>query len=221
VDTVFLILSVLIIVFQTIGILCGGIGGLARWLLSPVKVKTKFSVVALEWYQMLTSGDSTKSVVIKKVDVKYKEQIGRCIDNVFVPRLGKKKITAIGAGDVLTALTYVDEADKTIAEGTIKNVFAYAEECGYVVFNPCRDLKLEGTIEVVPKKTFKEKVAGWGLKFAKSYVKKTLSDEDADSAKGDVKGNFKGDDKGEIKVGDVEFVQKKKKKRWKGNDGDL
>jgi hypothetical protein len=174
VDTVFLILSVLIIIFQAIGLFGGGLGSLVKWLLSPVTVKTKFSVVVLEWYQLFTSGEST-SVLFKKIDEKYTLAIQHCIDCHLMPVLGNKKITSISAGDIQHLLDNLTIEDRQIAEGTLKNIFEYAEECGYVIFNPCRDLGLTNTIEKEEKKTMKQKVAGFGLRVVGNVIAKKLS----------------------------------------------
>jgi hypothetical protein len=173
VDTVFLILSIFIIIFQALGLFGGGIVTLVHWLLSPVTVKTKFSVVVLEWYQLFTSGESN-SVFIKKIDGKYTLAIQHCVDSYLMPILGKKKITSISAGDIQHLLDGLPIEDRQIAEGTLKNIFEYAEECGYVIFNPCRDLGLGGTIEKEEKKTMKQRVAGFGLKVVGSVLAKKL-----------------------------------------------
>lgn len=174
VDVVLIILSILCIFVQAIPLLFGSLGKLARWLLSPVKIKYRFSTVALEWYELaVTTGGESKSV--KKVAKKYYDEIGVCLDNFLIPSLGKKYVSAIKPVQILNV---ADEAaeDKPLVEGILKNIFSYATECGYVTFDPCKDLNFEGSIEEEEKqpKTFKSRLAGMGKKIGMSMLNKYI-----------------------------------------------
>ncbi len=156
---------------------------LARWLLSPVKVKYRFSTVALEWYELaVTDGGDSKAV--KRVSEKYFDDIGRCLDNFLIPAFGKKYISAIKPSAVLNVADRAPEEDRALTEGVLKNVFAYATECGYVTFDPCRDLKFEGSIEEEEKQksTAKSRLMGIGKKIGMSilekYINKNTEDKD-------------------------------------------
>lgn len=169
VDIFLIIFSLACMIIQVIPLLCGGFGKLARWLLSPVKIKCRFSKVALEWYElMVTSGSESKTV--KKVAKKYYSEIGVCLDNFLIPAFGKKYINAIKSAQILSVVSLATEEDRPLVEGICKNVFEYANECGYVTFDPCRDLKFEGSIDVEEKGagTVKSKVFGLGKKIGAS-----------------------------------------------------
>ena len=175
VDIVLIILSIICLIVQVIPLLFGGLGKLARWLLSPVKVKQRFSTVALEWYeQTLTAGSDKASV--KKVSKKYYDSIGLCLDTFIIPAMGKKYITSIKPAQVLGLVDGAADADKPLVEGILKNIFNYATECGYVTFDPCRDLNLEGSIEEEEKKpaTVKSKIMGLGKKIGMSLLDKYI-----------------------------------------------
>lgn len=186
VDIVLIVFSLLCMVIQVIPLLCGGFGRLARWLLSPVKIKCRFSKVALEWYELtVTSGSESKAV--KKVAKKYYSEIGICLDNFLIPAFGKKYINSIKPAQILSVVSLATPEDKPLVEGICKNVFKYANECGYVTFDPCQDLKFEGSIDIEDKvKTVKTKVMDLGKKvgisvgmslFKKFYKPKTDDDE--------------------------------------------
>lgn len=174
VDVVLIIFSILCIIVQAIPLLFGSLGKLARWLLSPVKIKYRFSTVALEWYELaVTSGGESKTV--KKVSKKYYDEIGVCLDNFLIPSLGKKYVSAIKPAQILSVAEGAAE-DKPLVEGILKNIFAYATECGYVTFDPCKDLNFEGSIEEEEKqpKTFKSRLAGMGKKIGMSMLNKYI-----------------------------------------------
>ncbi|MCM1438411.1 MAG: hypothetical protein NC131_04260 [Roseburia sp.] len=156
VDTVALIISIVFVILSLFPIIFGGLGGLARWLMSPTKVKLKFSFVVMEWYQLLNS-ENGASKAIQKVSKDYLNDIGRCVDNYLIPVLGKRRVGSINSTHILAFIDYVDEADKRITEGVLKNVFSYALECGYVSVDPCKDMQLEGSIEVEEKKAKKKR----------------------------------------------------------------
>lgn len=175
-DTVLIVFSIITLVVQIVPLLCGGLGKLARWLLSPVKTKHTFSQVALEWYELTVTGGGSKSLSVRNVSEKYYERIGVCLDNSLIPMLGKKYVTAIKPVLVLNAVESVKKEDRELAEGILKNVFGYAAECGYVTFDPCRDLQLTGTLEEEKpkKKTVKQRFFGLGKKLGSSILNRYI-----------------------------------------------
>ena len=184
VDIVLIIFSIICLVFQVIPLVCGGFGKLARWLLSPVKIKYRFSVVAVEWYELIvtSSGDSK---IIKRVAQKYYDEIGICLDNYLIPALGKKYVVSIRPAQILSVVDGAGEEDKPLVEGILKNVFAYAVECGYLTFDPCKDLNFEGSIEEEEKqpKSVKSRLIGMLMnKFGKPMLDKYI-DKNTDKDK--------------------------------------
>ncbi len=174
-DIVLIIISIICMIVQAIPLLFGGLGKLARWLLSPVKIKYRFSTVALEWYELAVTR-SSDSAAVKRVSEKFHDDIGRCLDNTLIPALGKKYISTIKSSAVLALTERADEEDKPLVEGTLKNIFAYATECGYVTFDPCRDLHFEGSIdeEEKPKGGIKNKLLNLGKKIGKNMLDKYI-----------------------------------------------
>lgn len=176
VNALIILFSVIMLIMQVVPLLFGGFGKMARWLLSPVKAKHRFSSVVVEWYELAVSGTGTSGSV-KKVSKKYFEDIGTLIDNALIPALGKKYISTIKPVALLNVVEQVDESDRPVLEGVIKNVFKYATECGYVMFDPCKDLNFEGSVEEEEKKksTLKDKFMNVGKKFGKSMLDKYIS----------------------------------------------
>ncbi len=183
VDILIIIFSVITMIVQIIPLVFGGTGKLVRWLLSPVKVKHRFAKVVLEWYELAVSGNVREGAV-KKVSSKYFDEIGALIDNLLVPAIGKKYINAIKPTTLLNLVDKAEESDKPVLEGLLKSVFEYATECGYVSFNPCKDLNFEGSVEEEekpPKPTIKGRLLKIGSKIGKSMLDKYIlnsSDED-------------------------------------------
>ena len=174
VDIVLIVFSIICLVVQTIPLLFGGFGRLSRWLLSPVKVKHRFSTIALEWYEQTVTADSERQSV-KKVAKKYYDSIGICLDTFIIPAIGKKYISTIKPAQVLGLVGDAPEDDKALVEGILKNIFTYATECGYIASDPCRDLNLEGSIEEKePRKTVKSRIVGLGKKIGMSLLDKYL-----------------------------------------------
>lgn len=177
--------SIITFIVQLLPLLFGGTGKFVRWLLSPVKVKRRFAAVILEWYELIVTG-SAQDGPAKKVSKKYFDEIGILIDNYLVPELGKKYITAIKPANLLTLVENCDDEQKPILEGLLKNVFAYAADCGYVVFDPCRDLNFEGSVEEEEKKkkTMKDRFLNVGKRIGKSmldkYIVASSTDDDDD-----------------------------------------
>lgn len=175
VDIVLIVFSIICLIVQVIPLFFGGLGKLARWLLSPVKVKYRFATVALEWYELtLTEGSDKTSV--KRVSKKYYDSIGVCLDTVIIPALGRKYISSVKPGQVLNVVDNVYDEDKPLVEGILKTIFAYATECGYVTFDPCRDLNFEGSIEEEEKqpKSVKSRLMGLGKKIGMSLLDKYI-----------------------------------------------
>ncbi|MDE7373433.1 MAG: hypothetical protein K2N18_05155, partial [Clostridia bacterium] len=174
-DIVLIIISIICLIVQAIPLIFGGLGKLARWLLSPVKVKCRFSAVALEWYE-LTVTRSSDIAAVKRVSEKYHDDIGRCLDTTLIPALGKKYISTIKSSAVLAITERAAEEDRALTEGILKNIFAYATECGYVTFDPCRDLHFEGSIEEEekPKGGLKTKLFDLGKRIGKNMLDKYI-----------------------------------------------
>ena len=177
VDILIIVLSVITIIVQVVPLCFGGFGKMARWLISPVKTKCRFSKVILEWYELAVSGNATSGAV-KKVSKKYFENIGTQIDTYLIPALGKKYINSIKPAALLNVDDRASEEDKPVLEGILKNVFSYAAECGYVTFDPCKDLNFEGSVEEeekAPKQTIKDRILKFGIKKGKSMLDKYIA----------------------------------------------
>ncbi len=190
-DTIALIIAIIFVILSLFPLIFGGLGGLARWLISPTKVKLKFSFVVLEWYQLLSS-ENAASKTIQRVSKNYLNDIGKCVDNVLIPTLGKKKVANINSSHLIALVNKVPESDRHITEGVIKNVFEYAMECGYISVDPCKEIQLQGSIEVEEKKkkvktaqktqkqkkpTLKERI---GKKIGKKIVSSILGETSED-----------------------------------------
>lgn len=184
VNTLVILFAVFMLILQIIPLLFGGFGKMARWLLSPVKAKYRFSSVVVEWYQLAVSGSGTSSSV-KKVSSKYFDDIGTLIDNVLIPSIGKKYISTIKPITLLNLVEQVDEGDRPILEGVLKKVFAYAAECGYVMFDPCKDLEFEGSVEEEQKQktTLKDKFLNFGKKIGQNVLDKYIAGTSDDKKK--------------------------------------
>lgn len=178
VETVLIILSIIIIIIQAVPLIFGGISNLARWALAPAKGRARFSVVLLEWYELVREGvESTPST--SKISPKYVTQINNCIDSYLIPSLGKRYITSINARDIYNTVEAAPEELRGIAEGVFKRVFAYAEECGYVNTDPTRAMELDDSLkepEKKPRRTLKTRLMDLGKRLGKSIVKSYLDD---------------------------------------------
>ena len=144
-DTIAIIFAVMSIIFTAFPLIFGGIGGFAKWLISPAKMKFSFSFVVLEWYQSFTSNQMLEKN-IKKLAKRYGERIGGCIDKYFLPVYGKKYIKSVDDHAIVKLLDGVPIEDLNMCEWITKRVFDFAEECGYVDINPCDKLELYGDI---------------------------------------------------------------------------
>lgn len=176
IDIVIIVLSIITLIIQLIPLLFGGAAKLARWLLSPVKIKYRFSYVVLEWYELYVSGKKQKTKTVKKVSKRYRDKIGVVVDEILIPELGDKYINSIKPATLLNLVCNVSSEDRYVVEGVLKSLFAYAAECGYVTFDPCKDLDFEGTVEERKKKTMKERIAGIGKKIGMSVLDKYIAD---------------------------------------------
>ncbi|MDE6667366.1 MAG: hypothetical protein K2K38_03335 [Clostridia bacterium] len=178
VDILIIIFSVITIIVQLLPLIFGGTGKMVRWLLSPVRAKYRFSKVILEWYELAVSGNA-KSGAVKKVSSKYFDNIGRQIDTYLIPSLGRRYINSIKPAALLNVVDRATEEDKPVLEGILKNVFSYAAECGYVTFDPCKDLNFEGSVEEEekpPKQTIKDRILKFGIKKGKSMLNKYIAE---------------------------------------------
>lgn len=145
IDTIAIIFAVTSIIFTAIPLIFGGIGGFIKWLISPAKMKFKFSFVVLEWYQSFTSNQVLDKNT-KKLAKRYGERVGGCIDKYFLPSFGNKYIKSVDENTLAKLLEAVPQEDMNMCEWIIKRVFDYAEECGYVDNNPCDKIELIGDI---------------------------------------------------------------------------
>ncbi len=179
IEIVMIILSIICIIVQAVPLIFGGVSNLARWVISPAKGKTRFSVVLLEWYALVGKNGGEFSST-RKISPRYLNDIDRCIDGFLIPRLGKKYIKNIDVNDIYSATESVPEDLREIAEGIFKNVFAYASECGYVNSNPTKVMDLEGSLEEKqkPKRGIKASLMNMGKKLGKSIVKSYLDSSD-------------------------------------------
>lgn len=180
-DITVIVFSIISMIILSLPMFFGGIGKFVRWLLSPVKVKYRFSAVAMEWYKLAITGKPTKGAATK-VAKKYYEAIDAVIDGTLVPVLGDKYINTIKPATLISLVETCPQEGRHVLEGVLKSIFAYATECGYVVFNPCRDLDFKGTVEEKKRKTMKERFMGLGTKIGKKvldkYIDSTTDDED-------------------------------------------
>ena len=153
VDTISIIFIVMSIIFTAFPLIFGGIGGFARWLISPARIKYRFSFVVLEWHQSFIAEQQIDKNM-KKIAKKYGERIGNCIDTYFLPALGDKYIKSVDDHAIVKMLEGIPVEDLNICEWITKRVFDFAEDCGYVDVNPCDKMELTGDIskEVKTKK---------------------------------------------------------------------
>lgn len=145
IDTIAIIFAVMSIIFAAFPLIFGGIGGFVKWLISPAKIKFKFSFVVLEWYQSFISEHQIEKNM-KKTAKKYGERIASCIDVYFLPALGDKYIKSVDDHAIAKMLDGVPAEDTNICEWITKRVFDFAEDCGYVDTNPCDKMELYGDI---------------------------------------------------------------------------
>ena len=144
-DTVAIVFAVMSIIFSSMPLIFGGLGGFVKWLISPAKAKYKFNFVALEWYSSLSS-DKQMNKNLKKAVRRYGERFSILLDNYFLPALGKKLISTLDRTALTNFLDSIPDEDLNLAEWMVKEIFDYAEECGYIKINPCGEMDLEADI---------------------------------------------------------------------------
>lgn len=173
-SVIVIVFSIISLIIQIIPLMFGGCAKFVRWLLSPVKIKIKFAPVVLEWYELAISGKPPKGSV-KKISKKHYESISAVIDDVLIPELGGKYIKNIKPVTLLNIVENYEGENRDVLEGVLKSVFAYAADCGYVVFDPCRDLNFTGTVEEQKRKTMKERLVNVAVNFGKKKLDKFIA----------------------------------------------
>lgn len=164
-DTVLMVLAITSIIFTSLSLVFGGAVGFFKWLISPAKVRHKFSFVVFEWKQSLDEGKREQDKKFKKAYAKNAERVAECLDNRLLPALGKEYIDAVDAQKIEGVLNSLPEEDVNICEWVFKDLFDYALNCKYITDNPCDGLELEGDIvrERPPKRQKAEDGKGKGL----------------------------------------------------------
>lgn len=151
-----IVLQVLSVVMFALS-LCSGVSKLfvkfIMWLKSPVN-RRQFRFVATEWYGKVASENKNDSArkSVKNVHKNRIDGAQKAIDYYLIRPLGKKYIGDIKPSDISAALERVPAEDKDDVEGTVKQIFVYATECGIIQTNPCDALNLCGNIEKKAKK---------------------------------------------------------------------
>lgn len=179
-EIVVIIFSVITLIAQLLPLFFGGAAKFVRWLLSPVKIKMRFSAVAVEWYHLAITGQPLKGSE-RKVSKKHYEAIGEVIDGILIPAIGDKYITSVKSAHLIEIDEKCPAASRPVLEGVLKSVFAYAAECDYIVFDPCRDLHFSGSVEEEKKKTFKDRIMGVGTKIGKKVLDKYIAASSSDA----------------------------------------
>ena len=195
IDTVAIIFATASIIFSAFPLIFGGIGGFAKWLISPAKIKFKFSFVILEWYQSF-SDEQRLDKTMKKIAKKYGERIGGCIDAYFLPAIGNKYIKSVDEHAIAKMLEFVPLEDLNMCEWITKRVFEFADDCNYIDVNPCDKMELYGDItkEGKAKKQQSGPSEKKGSVFGKlfgAFSRKKKSDGDVGDIEED--GGFSGD----------------------------
>lgn len=148
-DTVGVVFSIVSIIFSLLPLIFGGVSGVFKWLISPAKIKRTFSFVALEWYELVTTSGAAKSG--RKVNKRYYEAIGKCLDSYILPPLGNKYAKSVTGTNVSSAIAAAPEEERGLVEAILQNIFVYSVDCGYVSHNPCTELGFTDNIEEVMK----------------------------------------------------------------------
>lgn len=175
-DTILLVLAIVSIVFTAISLIFGGIVGFFKWLISPPKIKYRFSFVALEWKQRVDEGKREQSKAVKKSYNKNRDRVAACLDNYLLPVLGKAYINNVDGEKLMALIDNLPEEDKNLTEWIIKEIFSYAKTCGYLTADPCDGLELDGDVlQEKPPKQESERVLG---KIASFFKKKNSPQDD-------------------------------------------
>lgn len=153
-DTVLMVLAITSIIFTSLSLVFGGAVGFFKWLISPAKIRRKFSFVAFEWKQTLDEGKREQDKKLKKAYAKNADKVALCLDSYLLPAWGKAYIDTIDGEKILHILATLPEDEKNLCEWIFKDMFDYAFACKYVAINPCDELSLEGDIlkERAPKR---------------------------------------------------------------------
>lgn len=181
-NTIAMVVAIISIIFSIIPLFFGGIAGFVKWLISPAKIKLKFSFVALEWYQKNIS-DKLEDKKLKKAFQKHGDKVGDCLDNYFLPAFGNKYINNVDSAMLSKSLEGVAEKDKNLSEWVLKSIFAYALDCKYINYNPVSELDLGGDIvyEDKPKKPEKETKPSIFSRIASAFNRNTTNTTTDDS----------------------------------------
>lgn len=175
-DTILMVLAITSIIFTSLSLIFGGAVGFFKWLISPAKIRYKFSFVAFEWKQSLDEGKRNQDKKFVKAYAKNAERVALCLDNYLLPAWGKAYIDTVDEDKLEGVLNSVPEEDKNLCEWVIKDLFDYALTSKYVANNPCEKLALTGDIvkERPPKPQKAEKKDGF---FARLFNKKSSPDQ--------------------------------------------
>lgn len=144
-STVGIIFSIVSLVFGALPLVTGGFGRFFKWLISPTKIKRTVSFIALEWYELVTSGRGVTGV--KSVDKKYFESVGRTIDEYILPMFGSRYAKAISPEEISAMLLAQPESSRDLTEAVLASIFDYALGCNYVQSNPCLELGMSDDIK--------------------------------------------------------------------------
>lgn len=145
-DTLIFIMMVFATIVNILVYMGGGIVQLVKWLLSPAKITHSFGKVLLEWYQHINT-NKKDGYFVRKQSYRFTENISRVIDTYILPIWGKKKITDINSATLSAIVVATPDEDKMLVEGTLKKVFEFALDRGYVAVDPCLGIKMEGSID--------------------------------------------------------------------------
>lgn len=175
-DTILLVLAIVSIVFTAISLIFGGIVGFFKWLISPPKIKYRFSLVALEWKQRVDEGKREQSKAVKRSYYKNRDKVEACLDNYLLPTFGKTYINLIDGEKLMAMMDNIPEEDKNLTEWIVKEIFSYAKTCGYLSADPCDGLALEGDVlQEKPPKQENDNVLG---RLASFFKKKNSAKDD-------------------------------------------
>ncbi|MGN0805435.1 MAG: hypothetical protein ACI4MC_00225 [Candidatus Coproplasma sp.] len=180
-DMVLMVLAITSIVFTSLSLIFGGAVGFFKWLISPAKIRRRFSSVAFEWKQTLDEGKREQDKKVKKAYAKNVERVAGCLDNYLLPSLGKAYIDAVDGDKIMYILSALPEEDRNICEWIFKDLFDYALSCRYVPTNPCEELNLEGDIarERPPKRRKEEGSSSRNI-FASIFKRRSTPDQAAE-----------------------------------------
>lgn len=181
-DTILMVLAITSIVFTSLSLIFGGVVGFIKWLISPAKIRHKFSFVAFEWKQTLDEGKREQDKKTKKAYAKNAEKVAECLDKYLLPEFGKGYVDSVDGDKIVHILNGLPEEDRNVTEWVVKDLFDYAHACGYVTVDPCEELALAGDIvrERPPKPQKQEGGgSGWAALFRrKPKLKEPQPEED-------------------------------------------